>query len=56
VKHDVTCAECFEYPLFGFRWKCLNCDSYNLCTICYMVDGHDLRHTFKRIEREDSKG
>ncbi|CAG2202719.1 MIB [Mytilus edulis] len=57
VKHsNVTCDECYTYPLRGIRWKCLHCDSYDLCTVCYMVDEHNVNHIFSRIQSEDSKG
>ncbi|CAC5374194.1 MIB [Mytilus coruscus] len=57
VKHtNVTCDECYTYPLRGIRWKCLHCGSYDLCTVCYMVDEHNVNHIFSRIQSEDSKG
>ncbi|CAG2200765.1 MIB [Mytilus edulis] len=57
VKHsNVTCDECYTYPLRGIRWKCLHCDSYDLCTVCYMADEHNVSHIFSRILSEDSKG
>ncbi|CAG2211780.1 MIB [Mytilus edulis] len=57
VKHmNVTCDECYTYPLRGIRWKCLHCDSYDLCTVCYMADEHKISHIFSRIQSEDSKG
>ncbi|XP_071179857.1 uncharacterized protein [Mytilus edulis] len=57
VKHmNVTCDECYTYPLRGIRWKCLHCDCYNLCTVCYMADEHNVSHIFSRIQSEDSKG
>ncbi|XP_063448006.1 uncharacterized protein LOC134727555 [Mytilus trossulus] len=57
VKHtNVTCDECYTYPLRGIRWKCLHCDSYDLCTVCYMADEHNVSHIFSRIQSEDSKG
>ncbi|CAC5421436.1 unnamed protein product [Mytilus coruscus] len=57
VKHtNVTCNECYTYPLHGIRWKCLHCDSYDLCSVCYMVDEHNVNHIFSRIQSEDSKG
>ncbi|CAG2256277.1 MIB [Mytilus edulis] len=43
-------------PLRGIRWKCLHCDSYDLCTVCYMADEHNVSHIFSRIQSEDSKG
>ncbi|CAC5374192.1 MIB [Mytilus coruscus] len=57
VKHtNVKCDECYTYPLRGIRWKCLHCDSYDLCSVCYMADEHNVSHIFSRIQSEDSKG
>ncbi|VDI23404.1 Hypothetical predicted protein [Mytilus galloprovincialis] len=52
----VLCESCQANPLRGIRWKCLNCDFYNLCTVCYMKDKHDVSHIFRRIQNEDAKG
>ncbi|CAC5375132.1 MIB [Mytilus coruscus] len=56
LHNNVACNECNTYPLRGLRWKCLNCDDYDLCTFCYMADAHNLRHIFLRFKRNDSKG
>lgn len=49
-KHDGTkCDSCRQYPIFGLRWKCAECISYDLCSVCYNKDKHDLRHRFYRI-------
>ncbi|XP_052074333.1 uncharacterized protein LOC127712112 isoform X27 [Mytilus californianus] len=57
VVHDyVACDECNTYPLRGLRWRCVNCDNYDLCTVCYMNDAHNLSHIFERIKRKDSQG
>ncbi|CAG2190226.1 TRPM2 [Mytilus edulis] len=57
VKHtNVTCDECYTYPLRGIRWKCLHCDSYDLCTVCYMADEHNVSHIFSRIKVRILKG
>ncbi|CAC5386136.1 unnamed protein product [Mytilus coruscus] len=52
----VLCESCQANPLRGIRWKCLSCDFYNLCTVCYMKDKHDVSHIFRRIQNEDAKG
>ncbi|CAC5421435.1 MIB [Mytilus coruscus] len=56
LHNNVACSECNTYPLRGLRWKCINCDDYDLCTFCYMADAHNLRHIFIRFKRNDSKG
>lgn len=53
----VQCDGCKEHPLRGIRWKCRNCENYDLCTRCYMDDEHDFNgHRFKRIQSENAKG
>ncbi|XP_045487539.1 E3 ubiquitin-protein ligase MIB1 [Pieris rapae] len=50
VKHDGTmCDTCRQQPIFGIRWKCAECVNYDLCSICYHGDKHNLRHRFYRI-------
>lgn len=58
VMHShVQCDGCKEHPLRGIRWKCRNCENYDLCTRCYMDDEHDFNgHRFKRIQSENAKG
>uniref|UniRef100_U5EJK2 RING-type E3 ubiquitin transferase n=1 Tax=Corethrella appendiculata TaxID=1370023 RepID=U5EJK2_9DIPT len=50
IKHDGTmCDTCRQQPIFGIRWKCAECNNYDLCSICYHADKHHLRHRFNRI-------
>ncbi|KAL4220974.1 E3 ubiquitin-protein ligase mib2 [Mactra antiquata] len=54
IKHaTITCDNCNEYPVIGFRWKCGTCVDYDLCTRCYMEGKHELSHGFMRMEVED---
>jgi len=51
IKHaGVTCDGCNETPLHGIRWKCAECDDYDLCSMCYHGDKHNLQHKFLRME------
>ncbi|XP_062507383.1 E3 ubiquitin-protein ligase MIB1-like isoform X2 [Corticium candelabrum] len=55
VKHDSTmCDGCRMQPLFGIRWKCADCENYDLCSMCYHGDKHSLKHQFYRINRPRS--
>ncbi|KAH9495553.1 E3 ubiquitin-protein ligase mib2 [Bulinus truncatus] len=56
VSHSVTCVECKDVRLEGFRWKCSQCQSYNVCNKCYSLDGHDLTHSFVRYDTGLSEG
>jgi len=49
---DVCCAESY----FGARWKCVECDDYDLCDECYHADMHDLTHEFRRFDLSTSEG
>lgn len=43
------CDTCKQSPIFGIRWKCLECSNYDLCSICYHGEKHNTRHHFYRI-------
>ncbi|GAU99720.1 hypothetical protein RvY_10678 [Ramazzottius varieornatus] len=49
VKHDGSmCDSCRQAPIYGIRWKCAECANYDLCSLCYHGDKHNLRHRFYR--------
>ncbi|CAD5112184.1 DgyrCDS1418 [Dimorphilus gyrociliatus] len=49
-KHDgTTCDSCRQQPIYGIRWKCSDCINFELCSVCYHNDKHNLRHRFHRI-------
>jgi len=57
VRHkSITCDECEMKGLLGDRWKCVDCDNYDLCHECYMSDKHDLSHAFIRYDTRLSVG
>lgn len=43
------CDFCKQSPIFGIRWKCAECINYDLCSLCYHSDKHNVRHRFYRI-------
>lgn len=50
IKHEGTmCDTCRQQPIFGIRWKCAECPNYDLCSVCYHGDKHNLRHRYYRI-------
>ncbi|XP_013402715.1 E3 ubiquitin-protein ligase MIB1-like, partial [Lingula anatina] len=56
IKHDGTmCDTCRQQPIFGIRWKCAECSNYDLCSVCYHGDKHNLRHRFYRINTPGSE-
>ncbi|CAL8068170.1 unnamed protein product [Orchesella dallaii] len=42
---DVTCNGCTKHPITGKRYKCLQCDDFNLCEEC-IKDGTHSSHIF----------
>ncbi|GAB1601619.1 E3 ubiquitin-protein ligase MIB1-like isoform X2 [Argonauta hians] len=56
IKHDGTmCDTCRQQPIFGIRWKCAECANYDLCSLCYHADKHNMRHRFYRITTPGSE-
>ena len=50
VRHkSVKCNACRKV-VCGIRWKCAVCNSYDLCSGCYMSNKHELTHAFFRID------
>ncbi|CAK1595497.1 unnamed protein product [Parnassius mnemosyne] len=39
VHSDIVCNNC-NSPIMGFRYKCVNCDDYDLCQKCEMQEAH----------------
>ncbi|XP_071451950.1 E3 ubiquitin-protein ligase MIB2 [Hetaerina americana] len=57
VKHpNIICDACRRCGIAGMRWKCIQCEDYDLCTACYMSDMHDVNHVFQRFESANSTG
>lgn len=57
VKHpNIICDGCKTQGVQGMRWKCTKCFDFDLCTLCYMGDKHDLTHCFLRFETASSAG
>ena len=34
IHYDIMCNNCYESPIFGYRYKCSICPNYNLCQKC----------------------
>ncbi|KAK3599550.1 hypothetical protein CHS0354_035785 [Potamilus streckersoni] len=57
IKHvGVMCDECQTDNFTGARWKCSFCENYDLCTLCYFGDKHELQHPFMRISTLEDQG
>ncbi|XP_065057528.1 dystrophin-like isoform X3 [Rhopilema esculentum] len=35
AKHEAKCNICKEYPIVGFRYRCLKCFNYDMCQSCF---------------------
>jgi E3 ubiquitin-protein ligase mind-bomb len=59
IRHEnVFCSSCSQQEnriIYGIRWKCVECNDYNLCSFCYHNDKHQLRHRFYRIMMQNSE-
>ncbi|GCB64481.1 hypothetical protein scyTo_0013347 [Scyliorhinus torazame] len=56
VRHpNIICDCCKKHGIMGMRWKCQVCFDYDLCTQCYMINKHDLTHSFERYETAHSQ-
>jgi len=55
-KHTALCDVCAAESMLGARWKCRECDDYDLCDECYHSDMHDLTHRFTRFDLKASRG
>ncbi|CAG0913605.1 unnamed protein product [Notodromas monacha] len=56
VRHgNIVCDACKTRGVLGFRWRCIVCDDYDLCTPCYMADKHDPKHAFSRQDVPGSR-
>ena len=51
IYHEhVVCDACQSNPIVGMRWKCADCNDYDLCSMCYHGGLHSLTHAFNRID------
>ena len=48
AKHQAKCNICKEYPIVGFRYRCLKCFNFDMCQNCFFsgrkAKGHKLTH------------
>jgi hypothetical protein len=50
----VDCDNCKRKPIYGLRFKCMNCVNFDLCEDCYPLRGqfhsfHSTYHEYKQI-------
>lgn len=48
AKHQAKCNICKEYPIVGFRYRCLKCFNFDMCQTCFFfgrnAKNHKLSH------------
>ncbi|XP_059621292.1 dystrophin, isoforms A/C/F/G/H isoform X2 [Phlebotomus argentipes] len=48
AKHQAKCNICKEYPIVGFRYRCLKCFNFDMCQKCFFLGksakNHKLSH------------
>ena len=48
AKHQAKCNICKEYPIVGFRYRCLKCFNFDMCQNCFFsgkkAKNHKLTH------------
>jgi E3 ubiquitin-protein ligase mind-bomb len=61
VRHvGSKCVECGEENVYGMLWRCVDkaCQGQGctLCALCYVMDKHDLKHVFERVDADGAPG
>jgi len=53
IHRHVACDGCSKTPIIGNRYKCNDCENYDLCGDCLLNKNkiHNEKHTFKTIEK-----
>ncbi|KAL9049187.1 MAG: hypothetical protein Q9206_005651, partial [Seirophora lacunosa] len=49
VHRGVICNSCNAMPIRGIRYRCTNCNDYDLCEQCEALQFHDKTHLFYKI-------
>ncbi|XP_018576502.1 uncharacterized protein LOC108915038 [Anoplophora glabripennis] len=56
INENIFWEENISSDICGMRYKCNNCNNYDLCYMCYHGDKHDMSHSFTRLETPHSLG
>ena len=49
IHFGIKCDECQTFPITGIRYKCIQCDSYNLCEKCEEKFGKNHGHVLLKL-------
>ena len=50
IHRGVTCNACNTHPIKGIRYRCANCNDYDLCEQCEIMQVHLPTHLFYKIK------
>jgi hypothetical protein len=60
AKHQAKCNVCKQFPIIGFRYKCLLCFNFDMCQLCFLSDritkGHKIDHPMQEYCLATSSG
>ncbi|RWS09644.1 dystrophin: isoform B-like isoform X3, partial [Dinothrombium tinctorium] len=60
AKHQAKCNICKQYPIIGFRYRCLKCFNFDMCQICFFAGrcakGHKYNHPMQEYCLATSSG
>jgi len=49
IHQGIKCDKCQKLPIVGIRFKCLECESYNLCEECEKIYGKSHGHLLLKL-------
>ena len=55
VHQKIKCEHCFMEPIIGYRYKCVECQNYNLCESCEEKNCYDEQHPHDFIKMRKEK-
>lgn len=51
IRHEgIVCDICQKAPIVGIRYKCQQCDDFDLCSFCFQQNHHNY-HNFSAYRR-----
>lgn len=60
AKHQAKCNICKQYPIIGFRYRCLKCFNFDLCQNCFFsgrkAKSHKLTHPMQEYCTASTSG
>lgn len=52
AKHQAKCNICKQYPIIGFRYRCLKCFNFDMCQTCFFAGRVTKTHKFTHPMQE----